>query len=213
MLKGAFAAIEGAIQETDRILLFKIRTLSTASHQLPSLLLSKQMEYLQQMKNSCEITKTWLGQQINGVLERCDAANTEIRKIPLPSEGDNNHTKGALVDDNMVSIDKKQYQQQQQQQQQCSVVANATVVAAVSVPVVLSVEELIYTQALALGREGAVKQLLGQNELADTCYRLAGLLAETLLMDSKNIVGDDWKTLEYYVDASATQISELETIL
>jgi Protein kinase domain/Domain of unknown function (DUF3543) len=214
MLKGAFAAVEGVLQETDRILLFKTRTSSTASHQLPSLLSSEQIEYLQQMKNSCEITKTWLGQQFNGVLERGDAANTEIRKIPLPSEGNNNHTEGADDDDNTVSIDKKQYQQQQQQQQeQSSVVANATVAAAVSVPVVLSVEELIYTQALTLGREGAVKQLLGQNELARTCYRSAGLLAETLLMDSKNIVGDDRKTLEYYVDAFATQISELDTIL
>jgi hypothetical protein len=76
-----------------------------------------------------------------------------------------------------------------------------------------SVEEIIYNQALSLGREGAVKQLLGQNEQARACYRSAGLLAETLLMDTKKVIGDDRKVLEGYVDAFATQINELDTAI
>ncbi|KAL3944811.1 MAG: hypothetical protein SGBAC_001134 [Bacillariaceae sp.] len=72
-----------------------------------------------------------------------------------------------------------------------------------------SVEELIYTHALASGRDGAVKQLLGQNEAARTCYRSAGLLVETLLMEA-GIGTDDRRILEGYVDAFASRINELD---
>lgn len=77
---------------------------------------------------------------------------------------------------------------------------------------VTPVEELIYNHALACGREGAVKQLLGQFEAARSCYRSAGLLAETLLMEA-NIGSDDRKILEGYVDGFAARITELDGVM
>mmetsp|Transcript_14382 Transcript_14382/g.33477 ORF Transcript_14382/g.33477 Transcript_14382/m.33477 type:complete len:1085 (+) Transcript_14382:455-3709(+) len=76
----------------------------------------------------------------------------------------------------------------------------------------VSVEELIYNHALASGRDGAVKQLLGQYEAARSCYRSAGLLAETLLMEV-NIGTDDRKILEGYVDGFAARITELDQLM
>lgn len=70
-------------------------------------------------------------------------------------------------------------------------------------------EEIIYNHSLAFGREGAVKQLLGQHEAARACYRSAGLLAETLLMENK-LDKDDRMLLETYVDGFATRIIELD---
>jgi hypothetical protein len=75
-----------------------------------------------------------------------------------------------------------------------------------------SVEELIYNHALASGRDGAVKHLLGQYEAARHCYRSAGLLAETLLMEA-NIGPDDRKILEGYVDGFAARITELDQLM
>ena len=80
------------------------------------------------------------------------------------------------------------------------------------VPNTVSVEELIYNHALASGRDGAVKQLLGQYEAARSCYRSAGLLAETLLMEV-NIGADDRKILEGYVDGFAARITELDQLM
>merc|ERR1712025_1323575 len=77
---------------------------------------------------------------------------------------------------------------------------------------VTSVEELIYNHALAAGRDGAVKQLLGQYDAARICYRSAGLLAETLLME-KTLGTDDRKILEGYVDGFATKITELDQLM
>lgn len=77
---------------------------------------------------------------------------------------------------------------------------------------VSSVEELIFNHAVGYGREGAVKQLLGQFEPARSCYRTAGLLAETLLMDS-TLGADDRKVLEEYVDGFAARIHELDTYM
>jgi hypothetical protein len=74
------------------------------------------------------------------------------------------------------------------------------------------VNELIYNHSLACGRDGAVKQLLGQNEAARACYRSAGLLAETLLMEQK-LVDDDKKILEGYVQGFAERINELDYIM
>lgn len=79
-------------------------------------------------------------------------------------------------------------------------------------PSVISVEELIYNHSLASGRDGAVKQLLGQYEAARVCYRSAGLLAETLLMEA-NISADDRKVLESYVDGFAARITELDQLM
>lgn len=73
----------------------------------------------------------------------------------------------------------------------------------------MMVEELIYNHALSCGRDGAVKQLLGQFEAARACYRSAGLLAETLLME-QNVGRDDRKLLEEYVDGFAARITELD---
>lgn len=75
-----------------------------------------------------------------------------------------------------------------------------------------SVEELIYNHALASGRDGAVKQLLGQYDAARSCYRSAGLLAETLLMEA-TISLEDRKVLEGYVDGFAARITELDQLM
>ena len=77
---------------------------------------------------------------------------------------------------------------------------------------VTNVEELIYNHSLAAGRDGAVKQLLGQYEAARSCYRAAGLLAETLLMEA-NVIAEDRKVLESYVDGFATRITELDQLM
>lgn len=79
-------------------------------------------------------------------------------------------------------------------------------------PPTATVEELIYNHALASGRDGAVKQLLGQYEAARSCYRSAGLLAETILMEA-NIGADDRKVLEGYVDGFAARITELDLLM
>jgi hypothetical protein len=77
---------------------------------------------------------------------------------------------------------------------------------------VTCVEELMFNHVVGYGREGAVKQLLGQVEPARSCYRAAGLLAETLLMES-SLVADDRKLLEEYVDGFAGRIHELDTFI
>merc|ERR1712038_1201041 len=77
---------------------------------------------------------------------------------------------------------------------------------------VTNVEELIYNHSLACGRDGAVKQLLGQHDAARACYRSAGLLIETLLMEPK-LVDEDKKTLEDYVFGFAERINELDCIM
>ena len=74
------------------------------------------------------------------------------------------------------------------------------------------VEELIYNHSLACGRDGAVKQLLGQHEASRACYRSAGLLIETLLMEQK-LVDEDKKALESYVHGFAERINELDCIM
>jgi len=125
---------------------------------------------LPDLQQRCQVATKWLSQQFQGVLERADAANTEINKIVAPGD-----PKGAT-------------------------------------PSVTSVEELIYNHSLAAGRDGAVKQLLGQYEAARTCYRSAGLLAETLLMEP-NVSTEDRQVLESYVDGFATRITELDQLM
>lgn len=153
MLKGAVSAAEGVSRELDAL----------ACTRLPS----EEQNYTNQLKQRSEVTLKWLGNQFKGVLERGDAANTEIAKLaPNISE----HS------------------------------------------LLTSVEELLYNHSLGYGREGAVKQLLGHYEAARSCYRSAGLLAETLLMEPC-IEGSDRKTLEGYVDGFAAQITELDELL
>lgn len=74
------------------------------------------------------------------------------------------------------------------------------------------VEELIYNHFLACGKDGAVKQLLGQYEAARACYRSAGLLAETLLMERK-LVEEDKKILEEYVQGFSERITEIDSLM
>ena len=76
----------------------------------------------------------------------------------------------------------------------------------------ICVQELIYNHSLKCGREGAVKQLLGHYEAARSCYRSAGLLAETLLMESK-VGEEDRSVLEGYVHSFADQIMELDDLI
>lgn len=133
-----------------------------------------QLNNVQKMQARCEVTTSWLGGQFRGVLERGDATNVEIGKLPSAQE------------------------------------INAADAAAS--PSLMSVEELIYNQSLVFGREGAVKQLLGQFEAARTCYRTAGLLAETLLMEP-GLENDDREILESNVDGFAARITELDEIM
>jgi len=76
----------------------------------------------------------------------------------------------------------------------------------------ICVEELIYNHSLKCGREGAVKQILGHYDVARSCYRSAGLLAETLLMESK-AGEDDRAVLEGYIHSFADQILELDGLI
>jgi len=76
----------------------------------------------------------------------------------------------------------------------------------------ICVEELIYNHSLKCGREGAVKQILGRYDVARSCYRSAGLLAETLLMESR-VAEDDRAVLEGYIHSFADQILELDHLI
>jgi len=76
----------------------------------------------------------------------------------------------------------------------------------------VTVEELIYNHSLSCGRDGAVKQLLGQYEAARSCYRSAGLLAETLLMEPK-LGADDRCVLDEHVCSFAERIQELDGLM
>lgn len=158
MLKGSVGAAERVEGELDAL---SVQTLS-----------KDQLSHVEAMQRRCEVTSNWLSGQFRGVLERGDAANIEIGKLPSSQ-----------------NISEK------------------------SEPVPLtSAEELIYNTALAFGREGAVKQLLGHFESARSCYRSAGLLAETLLMES-NLTIDDRNVLEGYVDGFAARITELDEVM
>ena len=157
MLKGALHGGQGVDRE--------LRVLSSRINQ-------DQMPALERIFKRSQTTLRWLGDQYKGVLERAEASNNEIGKIPnQPAASD----KGEA-------------------------------------PRVYGVEELIYSNALSFGREGAVKQLLGQLEASRSSYRSAGLLAETLLMEP-NLVGNDRKILEDYVDGFAARITELDEMI
>ena len=154
MVKGVLAAVQKVKRDIDLTL-------------APSPLSGDQVKRINALAKRCEFTQNWLSGQFAGVLERADAANEEIGKLPSTAE---NRTAAQM-----------------------------------------GVKELIYNQALACGRDGAVKQLLGQYEASRSCYRSAGLLAETLLME--NVGADDRKVLESYVDGFSTRITELDEIL
>jgi len=150
--------------------------------------------HLASLKRRCEVGHGWLTGQFKGVLERADAANAKIAELDktaqestAASTGSGGSTSGAAA-------------------------AAPSSTTSSTAAIIAKVEELIYNHSLACGRDGAVKQLLGQNEVARSCYRSAGLLAETLLMETK--LGDDDKTiLENLVEGFAERITELDTIM
>eukprot|EP00543_Licmophora_paradoxa_P009635 CAMPEP_0202477472 /NCGR_PEP_ID=MMETSP1360-20130828/93959_1 /ASSEMBLY_ACC=CAM_ASM_000848 /TAXON_ID=515479 /ORGANISM="Licmophora paradoxa, Strain CCMP2313" /LENGTH=984 /DNA_ID=CAMNT_0049104717 /DNA_START=1310 /DNA_END=4264 /DNA_ORIENTATION=- len=154
MVKGVIAAAQKIKRDTEK-------TISSSP------VTGDQVKRIHALSKRCDQTANWLSGQFSGVLERADAANSEISKLPK----------------NNSSIPLPQ----------------------------MGVKELIYSQSLACGRDGAVKQLLGQYEAARACYRSAGLLIETLLME--NVGSDDRKVLEGYVDGFSARITELDEIL
>lgn len=126
-----------------------------------------------QFRSRCDVSHDWLSGQFQGVLERADAAKTEISKLTK----DENDAQKTAPDLDAVSV-----------------------------------EELIYNHSLACGKDGAVKQLLGQYETARQCYRSAGLLAETLLMEPK-LEAEDKRTLEDYVQGFSERINEIDSLM
>jgi len=134
------------------------------------------------LRKRCEASLNWLSGQFSGVLERADAANVEVSKIQTALSQQRND---AGESTNVNGGDKVS---------------------------MVGVEELIYNHSLACGRDGAVKQLLGQLDAARACYRSAGLLAETLLMEPK-LDEDDREVLEGYVHGFAERITELDGIM
>ncbi|KAL7558223.1 hypothetical protein ACA910_016103 [Epithemia clementina (nom. ined.)] len=158
MLKGALHGAQGVERE-----LQNLNTQRIAPEKVP---------VLQKLVKRCQVTMLWLGEQYKGVLERAEASNNELGKVP------NTQTESDRTDPQRHA----------------------------------SVEELVYNSALAQGREGAVKQLLGQLEASRSSYRAAGLLAETLLMEP-NLAGNDRKILEEYVDGFAARITELDELI
>ena len=145
---------------------------------------SNEIESINQFKKRCEASNGWLVGQFKGVLERAEAGKVEIAKLQQTS----------------ISSEDEQHQQQQKHQTDNT-----------NTPM-KNVEELIYNHSLACGRDGAVKQLLGQHEAARSCYRSAGLLIETLLMEPK-LIDEDKKSLESYVQGFAERINELDYIM
>jgi len=77
---------------------------------------------------------------------------------------------------------------------------------------VLSVEELIYNHCLKCGQDGTIKQTLGHYADARSCYRSAGLLAETLLMDPK-VENEDRDIIQRYVYSFVDQIMEVDGLI
>ena len=90
--------------------------------------------------------------------------------------------------------------------------ANSSQTTAEEIEDSICVEELIYNHSLKCGREGAIKQIVGNYGAARSCFRSAGLLAETLLMNSK-VRDEDQAVLEGYVHSFAEQIITLDGLI
>mmetsp|Transcript_22339 Transcript_22339/g.25133 ORF Transcript_22339/g.25133 Transcript_22339/m.25133 type:complete len:1163 (+) Transcript_22339:66-3554(+) len=149
-------------------------------------------------KDLKEIETQKLGQH-NQTTTECDIQNMKYR-CEVTSNWLCSQFRGVLERADAANIEiSKLDKEQQLGQEQTSI--NVT-----------SVEELIYNHSLSSGRDGAVKHLLGQYEAARSCYRSAGLLAETLLMEV-NIGPEDRKILEGYVDGFACRITELDQLM
>lgn len=90
--------------------------------------------------------------------------------------------------------------------------------------VVVSQEELLYTHAIRLGKQGAVKEVLGQTRLAYEHYLQSMLLLESLLMDtpgplSINAAGggtmaiDDQKCVNAFLKALDERLKNVKLLL
>jgi len=170
--------------------------------------------YRSTLLQRCEASVRWLGDQFQNVLERANAAKSEIDKL-------NAHLL-LLSHKNCGTTSRQQQSQLQNGADEaidgCSTRPKTQPPSSQSrnqerddLPI-MSAEELIYNHSLACGKDGALKQLLGQNEAARACYRSAGLLAETLLMDPR-IGSDDRCTLDGHVRGFTERIREVDCIL
>lgn len=133
---------------------------------LKALSLLKSALKASQLSQHDPLTLSYLTSQFQQVLERADAANTQMNKLPPVS----------------------------------------------STPPIQSPEQLIYYHALAAGKHGAVKQLLGQNDAAKESYHTAALLTESLLMDTSKYPLKDTILLQEYVTAFSTRIREIDDL-
>uniref|UniRef100_A0A6U6DJ44 Protein kinase domain-containing protein n=1 Tax=Odontella aurita TaxID=265563 RepID=A0A6U6DJ44_9STRA len=167
----ALSMIKGSINATQRVM----SELGSNQNMRPT-----DLNAVISLKKRCEVSQSWLSGQFAGVLERADAAKSELAKLQssLPQQTGDGDV--AAISPGALSV--------------------------------LTVEELIYNHSLTCGRDGAVKQLLGQHEAARSCYRSAGLLAETLLMEPK-MVEDDRRVLEEYVHGFAERITEVDSVM
>ena len=124
----------------------------------------------------CEISRDWLVQQFNGVLERADAANGELSLDIKNDEAAGGEAKAGephnpRPDAKRAGGEEKDRQKEQLLHQQAQQQQN---------PPLVSPQELIYNAALRFGKEGARHQILQQYPTARKAYKRARLLVESL---------------------------------
>jgi len=158
------------------------------------------------LQERCQVSLKWLGTQFDGVLERADAAHEQLESIKLSTSNSSN----GLVEKPNAS---HKYSMIHKQSSSSSLSSHHS-----DVPMVsnadgdLTAEELVYNHAMACGKDGAVKQVLGQHEAAIASYKSAGLLVESLLME-QNLVEEDRRVLESYVKGFREQMMELAKVV
>jgi hypothetical protein len=197
----ALSMIKGAVGATQRVLAELELEGQACAASGPKSSPSDASNHLSSLKRRCEVSHGWLTGQFKGVLERADAANVKIAELEKAAQQSSTASAGSGGSESSGAADGAADGAAPSSSTSSSTSANAA-----------KVEELIYNHSLACGRDGAVKQLLGQNEVARSCYRSAGLLAETLLMETK--LGDEDKAiLENLVEGFAERITELDIIM
>jgi len=158
------------------------------------------------LQERCQVSLKWLGTQFDGILERADAAHEQLESIKLSTSISSN----GLVEKANAS---HKYSMIHKQSSTSSLSSHHS-----DVPMVsnadghLTAEELVYNHAMACGKDGAVKQVLGQHEAAIASYKSAGLLIESLLME-QNLVEEDRRVLESYVKGFREQMMELSKVV
>ena len=192
MIKGAVSACQRVSSELSGA---RSGGVGVAENSSPGGGAEENLNSLVALGRRCEVSQSWLMGQFTAALERADASNSEIARLQT-----------------LINAQ----QQQQQRQTKGGKGGTQTMVLSTSPSTdrassaVLTVEELIYDHSLLCGRDGALKQLLGQLDAARSCYRSAGLLAETLLMESK-MGEEDRAVLEEYVHSFAERIVDLDS--